>query len=523
MENSLERESGLVSWCNSCNTPLIGATECTLCSGPTRGFGLKNGELRPVFEPEKARYNKIINKSRGINDDLLPSEPTQKSFISRSNIFVDGRKVFRVYFSRKEGWKATSYEDIVVGDLVGSNVRELIKANKKQLKEKEKEAVGFIKECFGGFGLPKVVSFSGGKDSLVTLLLARKIKRNIPVVYLNTSLDFPETTEYVRKLKGDLKLNLIEITPPQTFFELSRKLGPPSCFAPWCCQTLKFGPFNRFIEDYYPEGVLSFQGLRKFESATRKNYDRIVFNSTIPKQKIACPILDWTTFEVWLYILWKRAEYNPVYDYGFPRVGCVVCPHKYINHFKLTEETHPKIMKRWYRILHDYAKENGYDASWVTSGNWSKRCEKFQKIPLKFFRTYEFEGSKFYEIKNEKMFSQVKEYLKVFKNFEVRTNEKLEITFSDNKIEVRTNPKILKKVDKQILRAINCVGCGACTGFCSAMRIERGRLKIDDKKCTSCLKCLSSANLRMSCVSLNYRKKRFIPSDEKLTNVSNVC
>lgn len=52
--------------------------------------------------------------------------------------------------------------------------------------------------------------------------------------------------------------------------------------------------------------VLSFQGIRKYESVSRSKYDRDSDSSKIAKQKTVLPIFEWTDFDVWLYILTKK-------------------------------------------------------------------------------------------------------------------------------------------------------------------------------------------------------------------------
>ena len=37
-------------------------------------------------------------------------------------------------------------------------------------------------------------------------------------------------------------------------------------------------------------------------------------------------IYDWTDTEVWEYIRGNNIQYNPMYDMGYWRVGCVLCP-----------------------------------------------------------------------------------------------------------------------------------------------------------------------------------------------------
>jgi phosphoadenosine phosphosulfate reductase len=38
------------------------------------------------------------------------------------------------------------------------------------------------------------------------------------------------------------------------------------------------------------------------------------------------PIIEWSNDEVWEYIRERRLPYNPLYDNGHKRVGCIGCP-----------------------------------------------------------------------------------------------------------------------------------------------------------------------------------------------------
>lgn len=38
------------------------------------------------------------------------------------------------------------------------------------------------------------------------------------------------------------------------------------------------------------------------------------------------PIIDWSTEDVWNYIKTNNLRYCSLYDEGFDRIGCVLCP-----------------------------------------------------------------------------------------------------------------------------------------------------------------------------------------------------
>jgi phosphoadenosine phosphosulfate reductase len=65
-----------------------------------------------------------------------------------------------------------------------------ISANRGIIREFEEEAVRFVRKTADTCNLPIIVSYSGGKDSLATLLVVRKALGTIPLLFIDTGLEF---------------------------------------------------------------------------------------------------------------------------------------------------------------------------------------------------------------------------------------------------------------------------------------------------------------------------------------------
>ena len=66
------------------------------------------------------------------------------------------------------------------------------------------------------------VSFSGGKDSTVLLHIARQIYPNIPAVFSNTGLEYPEIQRFVKSFD-----NVDIVTPSMRFDDVITTYGYP--------------------------------------------------------------------------------------------------------------------------------------------------------------------------------------------------------------------------------------------------------------------------------------------------------
>jgi len=507
-----------VGWCNNCNVPILDGRECGICHSRSLKLKFPKAELKPIFKEEKSLYRKILAENGVFSHDIFPKGMSFYNIMGE--VVIDGNKVFRLsYDEKKQDWRVKFFKNFEneVPSFKGSDLKDLIKANQAILKQKEKEAVEFLRKTIKRYSrLPLAVSFSGGKDSVATLFLTRLIKRNADAIFLNTTIEFDETVEYVHDLARMWKINLVEVMPPQDFFNLCRELGPPSTKMKWCCKTQKFSPQNQLINERYPKGVLVISGIRKKESNIRSKFKRIQRNKMIPKQVLVFPILNWSSLDVWLYLLWKKIPFNNMYNQGFARIGCWACPEKSLRDFKLVETARPDLVRRLRRILRNYAKQIQIEnpETWIRSGKW-----RFRKT--KWIKTVACTSSQLCSLGNETVYNfadasdmdRVNEFVKVFGHITKTgpmtkiANSRIEITIVGSKMRTKMkNPDVFPIFEKQLTRALNCVGCGACVGICSAgaLKIESGEIKIG-AECTHCLRCVTSNGIRMSCVSVNYK------------------
>lgn len=91
------------------------------------------------------------------------------------------------------------------------------------LDQKIDHFVGVVDTFINRMGNAAYVSFSGGKDSSVMLYLVRRFfGSEIPAVFMNTGLEYPEIVRFVRSHE-----NVVEIRPAMSFRDVIERYGFP--------------------------------------------------------------------------------------------------------------------------------------------------------------------------------------------------------------------------------------------------------------------------------------------------------
>ena len=234
-----------------------------------------------------------------------------------------------------------------------------------------------------------VVPISGGKDSQACLKLALKeYKANeILGLFCDTQFEHPITykhIDYMSKLYG---VKIEKICAGDVEEKILKYNRFPGGGARFCTDELKIRPSKIFYKEFAQQqgGFEVWLGMRTGESSARaKRYKNKTSNelyapndvlTKYPKylQKLGVmfklPILEWGDDEVFEFV---GDELNPLYEHGFPRVGCFPClasgdrwKEKAFNfdetgrkHYKLVQELEIKIDHSIWESKGGYARNN---------------------------------------------------------------------------------------------------------------------------------------------------------------------
>jgi phosphoadenosine phosphosulfate reductase len=261
-----------------------------------------------------------------------------------------------------------------------------VAANTFVLERAEAATKQFISENIAQYEhLPISISYSGGKDSLATLLVVMNTYQKLPILFIDTRMEFPSTYENVLEVTKQYDLECITVDSDGEFWREFEKLGPPAVDCRWCCKTAKLEPLRKFIESTWGECV-SFVGQRKYESFSRMKNPRVWRNSFVRNQICFAPIHTWTAMHVWLYIFREKAPYNRMYAHGVDRMGCYMCPASDLGVLKQIQKQVPDLWHEWEEKMEEWRSAHDLPQSWITEGTWRVRGDRNNEEPESFAR-----------------------------------------------------------------------------------------------------------------------------------------
>lgn len=252
---------------------------------------------------------------------------------------------------------------------------------------------------------PYWLAFSGGKDSVCILQLAKMAGVNFEAHYNITSVDPPELIWFIRKEYPEVIFSRQHYPDgkPITMWSLMKnRTLPPTKFGRYCCNKLK---------EAGGKGTVTITGVRWAESTKRKlnqglvtvmgkdvesieeveqangkktNLGGVVLNDDNDEARRAVevcfrthktlvnPIIDWTDDEVWEFIHGYNIPYCKLYDEGAKRIGCIGCPMGGSANMKQDFERYPKYKEEYLRCF-DKMYQNRIERG-LPLNNW--KCGK---------------------------------------------------------------------------------------------------------------------------------------------------
>ena len=186
------------------------------------------------------------------------------------------------------------------------------------LDEKVEKAESVIQESFDRYGRNKLaVSWTGGKDSMVLLHLARRVipePFDLSVFFIDTGLHFEELYQFVEEWGDKWDLNLVRVHPERTIAEYQRETDEER--KKELSRTMKIEAIDQGLKDNGWEALMV--GIRWDEHEARVDEE---FFSKRPSHMRVHPILQFSEDDIWTYIRRFEVPYVSLYDEGYRSLG----------------------------------------------------------------------------------------------------------------------------------------------------------------------------------------------------------
>lgn len=256
------------------------------------------------------------------------------------------------------------------------------------------------------------LAFSGGKDSQclyhVAKLAGVKFKAHMNL----TSVNPPEVIRFVKTQYPDVVL----AKPKDSIYNIAvqRKILP-TMRVRWCCEEYK---------ETAGAGKVTLIGIRHAESSRRAKRNEVEINNhsfsgdlegleeyrkkktekaarrkkqtdkepvTIVNAKgertLGCihgkesllisPIIHWSDSDVWEFLNALGIAHCELYDQGFHRIGCILCPMSQPKQKRMEIERWPHVKRGWIKAIKAIRNGGGVSASKpITNSGGGRRCSR---------------------------------------------------------------------------------------------------------------------------------------------------
>lgn len=206
------------------------------------------------------------------------------------------------------------------------------------------------------------LAFSGGKDSQALYHIAKMAGVKFKAHMNLTSVDPPEVIRFVKKNYPDVEL----IKPKMSIYDMAlKKHMLPTRVMRWCCAEYK---------EMSGGGKVTLIGIRNQESARRSKRKEVstqikgtrtdeTFDqwSEHKEKMVACvsgkdkilisPIINWSEQDVWEFLNSNNIPHCLMYDEGYKRIGCILCPMSNRKQKIRDCKRFPHVREKWIQTI----------------------------------------------------------------------------------------------------------------------------------------------------------------------------
>jgi phosphoadenosine phosphosulfate reductase len=212
-------------------------------------------------------------------------------------------------------------------DVPDKDVQDNEVLNKDQIAEVQLKAESWSPQqvlawAFETFGNRVAIASAFGTGGMALIDMASRLRKDFRVFTLDTEFLFPETYRLIDTIEGKYEIKIERVVSRFSPEEQEREHGP----ALWardpdqCCNLRKVEPLRRKLS-----GLGAWiTSIRRDQTSFRKDAHKIEWDAKFGLVKVN-PIADWSSKQVWRYLLENGVPYNPLHDQDYPSIGCTYC------------------------------------------------------------------------------------------------------------------------------------------------------------------------------------------------------
>ena len=165
------------------------------------------------------------------------------------------------------------------------------------------------------------MSSSFQTQSMPLLHMATRIKRSLPIFFIDTGYHFWETLMFREQIASEWKLNVIDLYRDHRWdhFVRQRLRALPQEDPNLCCFLHKVQPMQKALKDIRAW----ITGIRRDQTSVRAQA-KILEIADDGLLKVN-PILNWTKTDVEHYMVENNLPRHPLYEKGYRSIGCTPC------------------------------------------------------------------------------------------------------------------------------------------------------------------------------------------------------
>ena len=179
-----------------------------------------------------------------------------------------------------------------------------------------------LRWAFEKFGRDVAISSAFGAEGMTVIDMASRIRPDFRLFTIDTEFLFPETYNLMDQIEDRYGIRIERVYSLLSPEEQERQHGA----ALWkrdpdqCCNLRKVEPLRRKLDELQAW----ITSIRRDQTSFRAGAHKIEWDAKFGLVKVN-PIADWSTKQVWRYLLDRRVPYNPLHDQNFPSIGCTHC------------------------------------------------------------------------------------------------------------------------------------------------------------------------------------------------------